>query len=147
MSAHTGELLSGTSLYLLNLDSEGFLAEVGTASPWTTRWQCGGRMGWTVGTRGYLVTSAWISAVACSRSLVPQRGEALLVVFVLRVCCLFVVLFHALSFHRFQVSLRDGCGHLSQYLKWTGLLEYERRYVFFAGPLWLAGACCWDLTR
>ena len=27
-------------------------------------------------------------------------------------------------------SVFDGCGHLSQYLKWTGLLEYERRYVF-----------------
>ena len=62
-------------------------------------------MGWTDGTRGYLVTSAWTSAVACSRSLVPLRGEALLVVIVLRVWRLFVVLFHALSFHRFQVSL------------------------------------------
>ena len=88
----------------LNLDSDGFLAEVGTASPWTTRWQCWrsyGLDGWYA-----VVTSAWFSAVACSRSLVPLRGEALLVVFVLRVWCLFVVLF----------SVFDGCGHLSQYL-------------------------------
>ena len=27
-------------------------------------------------------------------------------------------------------SVFDGCGHLSRCLKWTGLLEYERRYVF-----------------
>ena len=63
-------------------------------------------MGRTVGTWGYLVTSAWTSAVACSKSLILLRGEALLVVFVLRGWGLFVVLFHALSFHPFQVSLR-----------------------------------------
>ena len=41
-------------------------------------------MGWIVGARGYLVTSAWTSAVARSRSLVPLRWEAFLFVFVLR---------------------------------------------------------------
>ena len=146
MSAHTGELLSGTSLYLLNLDSEGFLAEVGTASPWTTRWQCGGRMGWTVGRRGYLVTSAWTSAVACSRSLVPQRGEALPVVFVLRVCCLLVGLFHALSFHRFQVSLRRMRTFESvPELDWSVGVRASVRV--FCWSVVVGGACCWNLTR
>ena len=39
MSAHTGELLSGTSPFLLNFDSKGCLAEVGAASSSTTRGQ------------------------------------------------------------------------------------------------------------
>ena len=55
-------------------------------------------MGWCVGTRGYLVTSMWTSAVACSRSLVALRCGAFLVVFVLRVWCLLGVLFLAHSF-------------------------------------------------
>ena len=52
MNAHTGELLSGSLLHFLNLDSEGFVAEVGAASPWTTRWQCWrsyGLDGWNAG--------------------------------------------------------------------------------------------------
>ena len=57
-------------------------------------------MSWIGGTRGYLVTSTWISAVTCSRSLVPLRCEALLAVFVMRVWYLFTVFFLAHSFLR-----------------------------------------------
>ena len=40
MSAHRDELVSGTPPLPLNLDSEGYLADVGKASSSTTRGQC-----------------------------------------------------------------------------------------------------------
>ena len=68
MSAHTGELTVRYSPLLLNLDSEGYLAEVGIASSLTTRRQCWRSYWMDSWFAGYLVTSAWTH-----RSLVRGR--------------------------------------------------------------------------
>ena len=116
MSAHTGELLSGTPLYFLNLD----LAEVGTASPWTTRWQ----VVWA----GRLVRGGtWSLRRGLQRSLVRGRwyrcdGKP----FWLFSCCGS----GACSWYSFMPflstgsrSVFDGCGHLSRYMTWNWSVE------------------------
>ena len=104
MSAHTGELLSGTPIPTPlphYLDSEGCLAEVGAASSSTTSGQCWRSYGlvcWYAGVLGHFDVD--FSGRLFEVSLVPLRCEALLVVFVLRVWCLLRVLFLAHSFLR-----------------------------------------------